>query len=51
MTDGHLAIELGVPFALVDSGVTSAGVAVTDVPVAHRAKDFAALVEQCLSQQ
>jgi glycerol 3-phosphatase-2 len=49
MTDGHLAIELGVPFALVDSGVTSAGVAVTDVPVAHRAKDFAALVDRCLA--
>ena len=46
MTDGHLAIELGVPFALVDSGVTSSADEVTEVPVAYRAKDFAELVEQ-----
>lgn len=49
MTDGRLAVELGVPFALVDSGVTSAGLAVTEVPIRHRAKDFAALVEQRLT--
>jgi len=51
MTDGHLAVQLGVPFALVDSGVTSATVDVSEVPVDHRAKDFAALVDQCLASR
>jgi ribonucleotide monophosphatase NagD (HAD superfamily) len=50
MTDGQLAVQLEVPFALVDSGVTSAGLAVTEVPVRHRAKDFTQLVEECLAR-
>ncbi len=44
-TDGVLAQRLGVPFALVDSGVTPAG-ASSSVPVAPRAADFASLVDQ-----
>ena len=31
-TDGLLAERLGIPFVLVDSGVTAAGTAVDDVP-------------------
>ncbi|HEX4219925.1 MAG TPA: HAD-IIA family hydrolase [Acidimicrobiales bacterium] len=49
MTDGHLAIQLGVPFALVDSGVTPPDDTAIDVPVHRRAKDFAALVDQYLT--
>lgn len=44
-TDGALAERLGVPFALVDSGVTPAG-APSAVPVAYRAADLASLVDQ-----
>lgn len=43
-TDGLLAERLGVPFALVDSGVTAPGTVVDDVPVATRAADFTTLV-------
>jgi len=43
-TDGRLAEQLGAAFALVDSGVTSPGVGVADVPVALRAATFGALV-------
>jgi HAD superfamily hydrolase (TIGR01450 family) len=47
-TDGRLAERLGVPFGLVDSGVTPAGTASFDVPVAVRAPDFVSLVHTCL---
>ncbi len=43
-TDGRLAERLGVPFALVDSGVTPAGAPVGDCPVAVRADDLVTLV-------
>jgi glycerol-1-phosphatase len=43
-TDGRLAQVLGIPFALVDSGVTPPGAAVDDVPVALRLADFVTLV-------
>jgi ribonucleotide monophosphatase NagD (HAD superfamily) len=49
-TDGRLAVELGVPFALVDSGVTSADDTTIEVPVHRRAPDLATLVEQCLAR-
>jgi len=42
-TDGALAERLGVPFVLVDSGVTPPGVPV-DCPVALRAADFVSVV-------
>jgi HAD superfamily hydrolase (TIGR01450 family) len=48
-TDGRLAERLGIPFALVDSGVTTASVTSFDVPVATRAADFVSLVESILS--
>ncbi len=44
-TDGALAERLGVPFALVDSGVTPAG-SESAVAVAHRAADLASLVHR-----
>jgi 4-nitrophenyl phosphatase len=47
-TDGVLAQQLGVPFALVDSGVTPAGTPST-VPVAHRAADLSALVDELVA--
>jgi HAD superfamily hydrolase (TIGR01450 family) len=43
-TDGRLAERLGVPFALVDSGVTPAGEKHPGVPFAVRAPDLPALV-------
>jgi glycerol 3-phosphatase-2 len=49
MTDGHLALQLGVPFALVDSGVTLPADTAIDVPVHRRAPDFASLVDQYLT--
>jgi HAD superfamily hydrolase (TIGR01450 family) len=48
-TDGRLAQRLGIPFGLVDSGVTPAGTGTTDVPVSLRFPDFASLVRSCLS--
>jgi HAD superfamily hydrolase (TIGR01450 family) len=48
-TDGRLAVELGVPFVLVDSGVTKADDTAIEVPVHRRAKDLATLVAQCLT--
>ncbi|HLH28688.1 MAG TPA: HAD hydrolase-like protein [Acidimicrobiales bacterium] len=48
-TDGRLAERLKVPFALVDSGVTSPGSSPDDVPVAARAPDFGRLVEAVLA--
>jgi HAD superfamily hydrolase (TIGR01450 family) len=45
-TDGRLAERLGLPFALVDSGVTQPGTPVDGVPVAARAEDFAGLVDR-----
>ena len=47
-TDGRLAAALGLPFALVDSGVTLPGTPVTDVAVASRTPDFVTLVERAL---
>lgn len=49
-TDGRLAELLGIPFALVDSGVTPAGTPVVDVPVALRLADFVTLVTTALSR-
>ncbi len=43
-TDGRLAERLGIPFALVDSGVTPAGAGQLDSPFAARAPDLTALV-------
>ncbi|MGA2835998.1 MAG: HAD-IIA family hydrolase [Acidimicrobiales bacterium] len=43
-TDGLLAERLGVPFALVDSGVTRPGSEVDSCPVAVRAPDLVSLV-------
>jgi len=47
-TDGRLAARLGVPFALVDSGVTAPGTEVDDVAVAVRAPDLVTLVDRLL---
>lgn len=47
-TDGRLAELLGIPFGLVDSGVTPASTSGFEVPVATRASDFASLVETAL---
>ncbi|MGO8872055.1 MAG: HAD-IIA family hydrolase [Acidimicrobiales bacterium] len=46
-TDGRLAQRMGIPFALVDSGVTPAGASGFEVPVALRAPDFVSLVASC----
>jgi len=43
-TDGRLAGRLGIPFALVDSGVTPPGTAVDGIDVAVRAADLVTLV-------
>jgi HAD superfamily hydrolase (TIGR01450 family) len=43
-TDGALADRLGVPFVLVDSGVTPPGAPVDGCPVALRGTDFVAVV-------
>lgn len=48
-TDGLLARRLGVPFALVRSGVTSAGDPVTDFEPAIDAPDMAAAVDRFLA--
>ena len=48
-TDGRLAERMGIPFGLVDSGVTPADEREFDVPVARRAPDFVSLVRTCLS--
>jgi HAD superfamily hydrolase (TIGR01450 family) len=48
-TDGLLAQRLGIPFALVDSGVTPPGTAVDSCPVAIRSSDLPTLVEQAFS--
>ncbi len=47
-TDGKLAERLGVPFGLVDSGVTAAGTDDFDVPVAVRYPDFTTMVRSVL---
>lgn len=44
-TDGRLARQLGVPYALVLSGVTGPGPRPTDPPAAAEAADLGALVE------
>ena len=49
-TDGRLAQRLGIPFGLVDSGVTPPGAEGFDVPVAMRAADFVTLVDTCLNR-
>lgn len=43
-TDGVLATRLGIPFVLVDSGVTAPGAVVEACPVALRAADFVSVV-------
>jgi HAD superfamily hydrolase (TIGR01450 family) len=43
-TDGVLADRLGIPFVLVDSGVTPPGAVVEGCPVALRAADFVSVV-------
>lgn len=43
-TDGILSERLGIPFVLVDSGVTPPGAPVDACPVALRAPDFVAVV-------
>jgi len=43
-TDGLLAEHLGIPFVLVDSGVTPPGATVDACPVALRAADFVSVV-------
>jgi len=48
-TDGLLAQRLGIPFALVDSGVTPPGAVVDDCPVAVRAPDLVSLVARALT--
>ncbi len=48
-TDGRLAERLGVPFALVDSGVTPAGDGHLEAPFAVRAIDLPKLVEVAVS--
>jgi HAD superfamily hydrolase (TIGR01450 family) len=47
-TDGRLAERLGIPFGLVDSGVTPPGTHSFDVAVHARAPDFVSLVRSCL---
>jgi len=49
-TDGRLAQRLGVPFALVDSGVTPAGTVVDDVPVAIRSDGLVDLVDRAVAR-
>jgi len=44
-TDGILAQRLGIPFVLVDSGVTAAGAVVDECPVALRAADLVTVVD------
>jgi glycerol-1-phosphatase len=48
-TDGRLAERLGLPFGLVDSGVTAAGADGQGVPVALRAPDLVSMVQDCLA--
>jgi HAD superfamily hydrolase (TIGR01450 family) len=48
-TDGLLARRLGLPFALVRSGVTSGSDVVTDIEPAIDASDIAAVVDRCLA--
>jgi len=48
-TDGRLAEQLGIPFALVDSGVTKPGTPVTGVTVSVRMPDFVTLVDAALA--
>ena len=43
-TDGALAARLGIPFVLVDSGVTPPGAPVDDCPVALRGADLVSVV-------
>ncbi len=50
-TDGRLAERLDIPFALVDSGVTPAHQAVTDVPVAIRRATFVELVDEVWAEE
>ncbi len=48
-TDGRLAERLGIPFALVDSGVTRPGTPVEDVDLVVRTSDFVGLVDAALT--
>ena len=47
-TDGALAAQLGIPFALVLSGVTPAGEDAREAGAAATAKDLASLVRTAL---
>jgi HAD superfamily hydrolase (TIGR01450 family) len=47
-TDGRMAQDLSIPFALVDSGVTPPGAGDFAEPVSVRAPDFVTLVERSL---
>jgi 4-nitrophenyl phosphatase len=47
-TDGKLAERLGIPFGLVDSGVTPAAAVGFDTPVAVRSPDLVTLVQAAL---
>lgn len=47
-TDGRLAQRLGVPFALVHSGVTPPEAEITDVPVAVRSEHLFELVDRAV---
>ena len=50
-TDGRLAERLGIPFGLVDSGVTPADAHTFEVPIGLRATDFVSLVRCCLESE
>jgi len=50
-TDGGLAHRLGIPYALVDSGVTPPGADHFDVPVSVRYPDFVSLVRASLARR
>jgi glycerol 3-phosphatase-2 len=50
-TDGRLADRMSIAFALVESGVTTAGSDRSGVPVALRAPDLVSLVRACLADR
>jgi HAD superfamily hydrolase (TIGR01450 family) len=51
LTDGRLAERLGIPFGMVDSGVTAPGADGQGVPMAVRAPDLVSLVRSCLTDE
>ena len=48
-TDGALALQLGVPFALVLTGVTPPGASPAETGAAATAKDLRRLVDEALA--